>query len=300
MVKRNSDKRFRFVSLLIVLIHASSLALPTIGSPEEIPSVVHSKDGTSIALFCTGSGPAMLLVHGGSGDHSSWDPVLPLLTARYRVCALDRRGHGKSGDSMGYSLDREIEDVAAGVNAMNGPVILAAHSFGAICAAEAALLSTSVDRLVLYEPPIPINGPIASPEALSKFEDLVRSNQNDAALEMFLREIVKLPEARIASARKDPSWTSRAKSIGVQVRELRAVNAYKFSREKFEKLRTPTLLVIGSETAEHHRIAIDALGRIFPNRTLVVLQGQGHDGVRSAPGLFAESVLKFLEPSTAK
>jgi len=117
---------------------------------------------------------------------------------------------------------------------------------------------------------------------------------------MFLWEIVKLPDTRIVSARKDPSWSSRAKSIGVQVRELRAVNAYKFNTEKFQKLLTPTLLVTGSETAEHHRVAIDALGHALPNRTLVVLQGQGHDGIRAAPGLFAESVLKFLDSGTAK
>ncbi|HKV80129.1 MAG TPA: alpha/beta hydrolase [Candidatus Sulfotelmatobacter sp.] len=242
----------------------------------------------------------MLLVHGGSGDHRNWDPVLVLFTPQYRVCALDRRGHGKSGDNPEYSLDNEIGDVVAAVNAMNGPVILVAHSFGAICAAEAALRSPRVSKLVLYEPPIPIKGPIASTEALAKFEDLVRSGQSDAALEMFLREIVKLPEARIASARKDPSWTSRAKSIGVQVREVRAVNGYKFRAEQFQKLLTPTLLMTGSETAEHHRIANDVLARTLPNRTLVVLQGQGHDGIRSAPELFAESVLKFLKSGTAK
>jgi len=117
---------------------------------------------------------------------------------------------------------------------------------------------------------------------------------------MFLRDIVKLPEARIVSARKAPDWTTRAKSIGVQVRELRAVNGYSFSAEQFQKLLTPTLLVTGSETAEHHRIANDVLAHTLPNRTLVVLQGQGHDGIRSVPGLFAESVLKFLESSTAK
>ncbi len=73
------------------------------------------------------------------------------------------------------------------------------------------------------------------------------------------------------------------------------MNAYEFAAAKFEKLKIPTLLVMGSQTADHHRAAIEALSRALPNRTLVTLQGQGHDAIQAAPQLFTDAVLGFLK-----
>ena len=73
---------------------------------------VTSKDGTRIGLECAGTGPTLLFVHGGVGDRTRWTPMFPLLAAKFTACALDRRGHGASGDASGYSLSKEAEDVA--------------------------------------------------------------------------------------------------------------------------------------------------------------------------------------------
>src|SRR5215813_14032441 len=189
---------------------------------------VQSKDGTPIAVFCRGSGPALLLVHGGTGDHTRWDSVAPTLAERFTVCAMDRRGHGQSGDAQAYAIEREFADVAAVADSLEQPVILIGHSFGAICALEASLRTRRIVRLVLYEPPFPVRGPLADRDVLARFEELIQQGQKDAALELFLREIVKLPEARIAAARKEPSWSARAEAVGVQVREVKAVDAYGF------------------------------------------------------------------------
>src|SRR6267143_5716201 len=71
--------------------------------------------------------------------------------------------------------------------------------------------------------------------------------------------------------------------------------AYEFVPAKFGKLMVPTLLVMGSQTADHHRVAIEALGRVLPNQTIVTLQGQGHDAIEAAPELFTNAVLEFLK-----
>jgi pimeloyl-ACP methyl ester carboxylesterase len=65
---------------------------------------VSSKDGTLIAIECAGTGPTLLMVHGGVGDRTRWTPMIPLLSSRFTACAMDRRGHGASGDSLDYSL----------------------------------------------------------------------------------------------------------------------------------------------------------------------------------------------------
>ena len=43
-----------------------------------------------------GDGPSLVLLHPGVGDSRIWEPVLPALTASYRVIRYDARGYGRS------------------------------------------------------------------------------------------------------------------------------------------------------------------------------------------------------------
>jgi 3-oxoadipate enol-lactonase len=43
-----------------------------------------------------GDGPPLILLHPGVGDSRIWEPVLPALTASYRVIRYDARGYGRS------------------------------------------------------------------------------------------------------------------------------------------------------------------------------------------------------------
>jgi len=280
------------------LLVAAFLSLFAIGvmdaAPQELHTSVQSKDGTPIAVFCRGSGPALLLVHGGTGDHTRWDSVVPTLSESFHVCAMDRRGHGQSGDAQAYAIEREFADVAAVADSLEQPVILIGHSFGAICALEASLRTRRIVRLVLYEPPFPVRGPLADRDVLARFEGLIQQGQKDTALELFLREIVKLPEARIAAARKEPSWAARAQAVGLQVREVKVVDAYGFIGTKYQPVKSPVLLVMGTETAEHHRAAVEALSEVLPSNRVAMLQGQGHDALQSAPKVFVDAILEFL------
>src|SRR3712207_8086243 len=102
---------------------------------------VTSVDGTSIAYWRSGEGPPLVLVHGTAADHSRWAPVLPAFEQRFTVYAIDRRGRGGSGDSGDYAIEREFEDVAEVVDSLGESVNLLGHSYGALCALEAALLA---------------------------------------------------------------------------------------------------------------------------------------------------------------
>src|SRR5579859_1966178 len=56
-----------------------------------------------------GDGPPVVLLHPGIGDSTSWDPVLPRLTRRYRVIRYDVRGYGRSPQpTVTYSLCRDL------------------------------------------------------------------------------------------------------------------------------------------------------------------------------------------------
>src|SRR3954453_21074071 len=107
------------------------------------PSRVLSPDGTSIAVFSTGTdGPPLLLVHGTTADHTTFRVVGPRFGETRAVHAMDRRGRGASGSTLPYSIEREFEDVVAVAEevaaAAGRAVDLVGHSYGGRCALGAA------------------------------------------------------------------------------------------------------------------------------------------------------------------
>jgi pimeloyl-ACP methyl ester carboxylesterase len=70
---------------------------------------VISVDGTPLAFDRTRSGPPLALVHGGTANHSRWEPIRPAVEEYISVYAMDRRGRGESGDTADYDLEREAK-----------------------------------------------------------------------------------------------------------------------------------------------------------------------------------------------
>ena len=282
----------------VVLAWVSALRSPSaptsIGDPKNSLLTVKSADGTLIAVEFAGAGPSLVLVHGGIGDHSRWQPLFPQLTPRFTLSAMDRRGHGASGDSPNYSLQKEAEDIAAVVNSCPGKVFLLAHSYGATCALEAAFLTPNIAKLVLYEPPIQVEQKFIDRVIVTELEKLIRNGEREEALVLFMRDIVKIPPAEIAAAKSLPSWATRVADIHSSVREIRATDGYTFDASRMRELTVPTLLLTGSDTAAHHKRAIAALAGSLPSRKVFVFEGQGHNAMDTVPKQFVEVVVNFL------
>ncbi len=257
---------------------------------------VTSTDGTPIAYRRSGEGPPLVLVHGTSADHSRWAPVLPAFEKRYTVYAIDRRGRGSSGDSEDFALEREFEDVAAVVDSLGEPVNLLGHSYGGLCALEAALLSRNLRALVLYEPPIePTGAEINPPELIERFETLLHAGDRDEAVATMAREVAGQPPEVVAYMRTQPQWQARVAAAHTIARELRAPNTYRFDPVRFRDLAVPTLLLHGTESPPFLRVAGEALNQALPDSRLVVMQGQGHGAMDTGTDLFTAEVLRFTE-----
>ena len=156
--------------------------------------IVTSADGTTIACWRSGEGPPLVLVHGTAADHNRWMPVLPAFEERFAVCAVDRRGRGGSGDAEGYAIEREFGDVAAVVGFLGEPVNLLGHSYGALVALEAALLTEKVRSLVLYDPGIEVAGEeVYAPEVIERLEALLETGDRDGVVATTMREVAGLP-----------------------------------------------------------------------------------------------------------
>lgn len=261
--------------------------------PAPAAFTVTSKDGTTIAGTVSGQGPPVVLVHGTAGSDFSWALVRPHLEARCRVYTIQRRGRGRSGDAPVYSLVREAEDVAAVVDAVGEPVVLVGHSFGGNCCLEAALLTTGVHRLILYEPAValPVNE-----ELLGHIDALVAGGRREAAVEMFLSEVAGLSGDEIAIVRSSSTWKERVEAANTLGREERAGGAQAITPARFASMAVPTLLLTGSESPLEYRESINRLASLLPDSTIHVLQGQGHAANIGAPSLLAAEIIGFVSP----
>jgi pimeloyl-ACP methyl ester carboxylesterase len=114
-----------------------------------------SRDGTTVAYVSEGHGDPLVLVP-GAFSYRRYPGLVKLagpLAARFTVYSYDRRGRGDSGDTKPYAVEREIEDLAAVIDAAGGHAHVWGLSSGAVPALEAAAAGLPIRRLAVHEPP---------------------------------------------------------------------------------------------------------------------------------------------------
>jgi pimeloyl-ACP methyl ester carboxylesterase len=267
-------------------------------SEEEPMDFAVSGDGTRIAYQRAGEGPPLVLIHGTADNHTIWSQLMPVFGERFTVYAIDRRGRGESEetDPESYAIEREIEDVVAIVDAVGEPAYVLGHSFGAICALEAALKTDKLLKLVLYEPPILISPedsgiPVEAVEAL---DQLLAEGDNEGVMLTFAREIAQVPEEAITAFRSMPEWQASVDMADTIVREVHAVGSYVFEPERFRDLSVPALLLMGGESPPYLQTATEAVAAALPNDQVVTLEGQGHLAMAFDPEGFTHQIFAFL------
>lgn len=255
---------------------------------------ITSKDGTVLSCKRVGKGPALLLIHGAGSYSARWDPIVPLLEHEFSIYALDRRGRRESGDAAAYSLEREFEDAVCAVDSIERPVYVLGHSFGGICALEAALRTKSLTKLILYEPPIPVDAPLISRETLDRLDSMLKAGELEKVLMTVMIEVIGMPPSDVEGRRGTPTWKERVAISPTLPRELRAANAYRLSRERFQDLKTPTLLMLGGDSPSTFKDAIAALASMLPNSRTLIFEGQQHIAMDTVPARFAQEIRNFL------
>jgi pimeloyl-ACP methyl ester carboxylesterase len=103
------------------------------------------------------SGPPLLLIHGGGDRWQYFLPIIPNLIMRWHICALDLRGHGRSGRVPGnYRPEHYVPDITAFLDSqISERVILFGHSLGGwIALLAAAERIDNIEALILGDPPL--------------------------------------------------------------------------------------------------------------------------------------------------
>ena len=112
-------------------------------------------DGVRLHVRETGGphAPPVLMLHGMMGHAREWDTLATALADRFRVIALDQRGHGESDHAHDYGVDVMVADTLAVITRLGlvRPHLIGHSMGGMIGMVLAAEHPDAVDRLIVID-----------------------------------------------------------------------------------------------------------------------------------------------------
>jgi pimeloyl-ACP methyl ester carboxylesterase len=254
--------------------------------------------------------PPLVVLHGYTGNARHWDTFAQAMADRYRVLALDQRGHGETdwAPDQDYLAARVIDDFAAFVAALGLQRFAAVgFSFGCeVAYAYAAAHPDRVERLVLVEPGDPPDTPAvhAHVAALRSLPTVL--DAPDEAVRSFaaagLAPYAPADELRhwVLTGLKplsDGRWTWRLDPVlqrpDPQGRE-RLTHGAEVMWHLLPAVACPTLLVRGAETAHTPIDDVERMAAVMPDARVVSIPRAGHWTPLDNPGGFLAVVGQFL------
>jgi pimeloyl-ACP methyl ester carboxylesterase len=264
---------------------------------------VTSADGTRIGYRQLGTGPGLIMVHGGLTTSRDYLPLATVLADTFTVYLPDRRGRGLS-DSLGerWDIDKACEDIAALLE-KTGAVFLFGHSAGGLLALETAL-RTKMAKVAVYDPAVSINSSIPT-SWLTPFESALNKDDLVGAT------IIALKGLRLNKAHILPVWVLRLivrftllkgedaeylKKVFMTARHDMALVQEAESRcDAYKAITAKVLLLGGEESASFLLDTLTVLHSAIPNSTYVELPKLDHSGPEDAPAVVAEELRRFFE-----
>jgi pimeloyl-ACP methyl ester carboxylesterase len=207
--------------------------------------------------------------------------IARLLTPYFTVFTFDRRGRGESTDARPYSVEREVEDIAALIREAGGVAYLFGTSSGAALALEAAARLKSIQKVALYEAPFFFDDalPPRPDDYLAKMTALIAADRRADALTLFMRT-VGTPAMFINVMRFTPVWGKLKEAAHTLPYDLTIVSDTKagkpLSVERWASVTMPVLTAVGGKSPAWWQKAMKELAGVLPNAQHVTLLGQSH------------------------
>lgn len=273
-----------------------------------------SKDGTTIAFDQLGTGPVVIVVEGalGTRSHAAPNSLPDILSKHFTVIDYDRRGRGDSGDTPPYAVEREIEDIAALIEAAGGSAYLVGYSSGAVLALEAArLLPGKVKKMALYEPPFIIDDsrPPLPEDYVEQLNAAIAAGRPGDAVEIFMTQALLIPAEFVTMMRtapmsqtfsddagaRPPEWADMEQVAhtlaydGMIVRDYLQGNP--LPPKRWASITAPTLVIVGGNSEPFFFTGAEALVSDMPNAQTYTMEGQDH---AVAPAVLAPVIEDFF------
>ena len=250
---------------------------------------VTSQDGTVVSYQRSGQGPALILVDGAlcSRDFGPMPKLAPLLAPRFTVYVYDRRGRGRSGDTLPYSREREVEDIAALIEEAGGSAFVVGLSSGGALALEAAASGLRIDKVVAYEPPYvggsagnggAGRGAPAGADHQRRLEAFIAAGDRGGAVKYFMRSMVGVPAPMVVMMQVMPWIWRKMKAVAHTLPYDAAVmTGFEVPAARLAAVKVPTLLMNGGKTDLRLAKAAGAVADAVPGAQHRILPGQTHN-----------------------
>lgn len=245
---------------------------------------VTSGDGSTIAYDLSGSGPVVVLVAPALADRQDHRRLAVLLAEHHTVINYDRRGRGQSTEATPWTADREVEDIAALIDAHGGAASLFGASSGAVLALDAAgSLPGRVDRVVAFEPPVIVDdGRPPVPRDLSqRLGRLVREGRRAQAVGEFMRVALGAPAAMTFAMRlMVPAWRQMVAMAHTTAYDaalcLGLQDGNPITERRWRTLDVPALVLVGEKSKPWAHRGVLAVADVTGARSATV--SKAHHG----------------------
>jgi pimeloyl-ACP methyl ester carboxylesterase len=268
-------------------------------------TVIRTDDGVALHTESTGTGAPLLFIHEFAGDHRSWEPQVRYFSRSYRCITYAARGYPPSdvpAEPAAYSQQRAVADAVAVLDGLGVPQ---AHVVGLSMGGFATLH-------LLMRHPDRVRSAVAAgvgygaqPERQAAFraeaETIATALETEGA-QRFAPQYAGGP-ARVQFQNKNPrGWAEFAAALGEHsavgsALTMRGVQAARPSlyalRDELAAITVPVLILVGDEDENCLEPAL-MLKRTIPASGLAVLPQTGHTANLEDPGLFNETVDRFL------
>ncbi len=274
---------------------------------------VTSSDGTTIGYREMGSGPGIVLLHGGVNASQNLMKLGTALSDEFTVHIPDRRGRGMSGPyGDDYNIQKEDEDLDA-ILKKTGAHYVFGTADGALFALHAAITLSSIHKVVAYEPLVFVgqNGLDEFKAIIGHFNKIIAKGNVAAATVAITKDSVKIfkviPDFIAIPIVKIILWRNARNVKGDDVayqdiiptmsNELKLVKETEGTLENYKDVSAEVLLLIGSKTQSLIRDSLIALNKVLPNSNLIELKGLNHDSAQDygKPEAIAQEIKRFFK-----
>jgi non-heme chloroperoxidase len=240
----------------------------------------------------------LIMLHGYSDSWYSFSPVIPLLESRYRLLALDQRGHGASDQpASGYAMRDLAQDVVAFMDELGiRRATIVGHSMGSLVAQQIGLIAPErVERLVL----VGSGTELGRMNDRDAFAEAVNALTDPVSLE-FIRGFQEstihhpVPEAFLDSAIGESTRLTARVWKALLEGMLGAPPADGLDRQGI-----PTLLIWGDRDSVFPPANRDALAARLPEAERLDYEETGHAVHWERPEQFAEDLHDFIRRTPA-
>lgn len=231
-----------------------------------------SADGTRIAYHRVGTGSPVIIVGGALSTAEAGEPLAgALASAGLQGVTLDRRARGGSGDTAPYAPEREVEDLAAVIDAVGGGAAVLGHSSGAMLALYAAAQGVPITHLFLSEPPFRFGEAEPAPDLPERLQALVDAGSPEDAVVLFQREAIGLSEDVLEQIRTSPFFASLVPLAQSTVYDALLSAAVSTPTAAMTAVDLPVTILRGATTFPVIVTSTERLARQMPQAELVIV-----------------------------